>query len=94
MGNKSLISENTNEKNMIDILFKYYGLDWLSMILSITAMILIGNKLKLGFIFFITANITMILVSYLMIHSLALVVGNLIFLVTNTRGFLKWKTNS
>lgn len=79
---------------MIDVLFKYYALDWLSMILSINAMILIGNKSRLGFIFFIAANITMILVSFLMIHSLALVVGNFIFLVTNTRGFLRWKTNN
>ncbi|MDY0904530.1 hypothetical protein [Pedobacter sp. CFBP9032] len=77
----------------MEILLKYHGLDWLSMLLSFGAMLLLGNKVKWGFVFFILANITMIVVSYLMIGSIALVVGNAIFLVTNIRGFTKWNTS-
>jgi hypothetical protein len=86
-----MTSGNFAEKYItMEIIFKYYGLDWLSMILSICAMILLGNKAKGGFIFFILANITMMAVSYFLLQSLALFLGNLIFLVTNFRGFKKW----
>lgn len=77
---------------MITEIFKYYGLDWLSMILSVTAMILLGNKIKWGFVSFLLANITWIIIGYLLLHSYAIVIGNLIFLVTNARGFVKWNT--
>jgi hypothetical protein len=36
---------------MIDLL-KFYGLDWLAMVLSVIAMVLLGNKVKWGFTFF------------------------------------------
>lgn len=74
---------------MIEI-FKYYGLDWLAMLLSVLAMILLGNKIKWGFILFILANTTWILLGLVLLNSYAIVIGNIIFLVTNTRGFLKW----
>lgn len=71
-------------------LFKYYGLDWIAMLLSVIAMILLGNKVKWGFTLFMLANITWILLGFLLLHSYAIVLGNIIFLITNTRGFLKW----
>lgn len=71
-------------------LFKYYGLDWLAMLLSVIAMILLGNKVKWGFISFTLANITWILLGLFLLNSYAIVIGNVIFLVTNTRGFIKW----
>jgi hypothetical protein len=76
---------------MIDI-FKFYGLDWLAMLLSVIAMILLGNKVKWGFTLFMLANITWILLGYLLLNSYAIVLGNIVFLITNTRGFLKWNT--
>jgi lipid-A-disaccharide synthase-like uncharacterized protein len=39
---------------------------------------------------FMLANITWMLLGSLLLHSYAIVLGNLIFLITNTRGFLKW----
>lgn len=75
------------------MIFKCYGLDLLSMILSFGAMLLLGNKIKWGFIFFVLANITMIAVSYFMLQSFALIVGNTIFLITNTRGVIKWNAD-
>ncbi len=74
---------------MTDLL-KYYGLDWIAMLLSVVAMILLGNKVKWGFTLFMLANITWILLGFLLLHSYAIVLGNIIFLITNTRGFLKW----
>jgi hypothetical protein len=74
---------------MID-LFKYYGFDWIAIMLSVIAMILLGNKIKWGFTIFMLANITWILLGFLLLNSYAIVLGNIIFLITNTRGFLKW----
>ena len=76
---------------MID-LFNYYGLDWAAMLLSVLAMVLIGNKNKYGFISFVVANLTWILVGAIMMESWGIVIGNITFLVTNLRGFLKWNT--
>lgn len=74
---------------MTDLL-KYYGLDWIAMLLSVIAMILLGNKVKWGFTLFMLANFTWILLGFLLLHSYAIILGNIIFLITNTRGFLKW----
>jgi hypothetical protein len=74
---------------MIDI-FKYYGLDWAAMVLSIIAMVLLGNKVKWGFVCFMLANLTWILLGLILLQSYAIVLGNAVFLITNTRGFIKW----
>jgi hypothetical protein len=76
---------------MID-LFKYYGLDWIAMSLSVAAMILLGNKVKWGFTLFMLANFTWILLGLFLLNSYAIVLGNFIFFITNTRGFLKWNS--
>jgi hypothetical protein len=62
-------------------LFKYYGLDWIAMILSVIAMILLGNKVKWGFTFFMLANFTWILLGFFLLHSYAIVLGNFVFLI-------------
>ncbi len=71
-------------------LFKYFGLDWMAMIMSVIAMLLLGNKVKWGFVSFMIANIAWIILGILLLHSYAIVIGNSIFLITNTRGFIKW----
>ena len=70
--------------------FKYYSLDWIAMLLSVLAMLLLGNKVKWGFVLFMLANMTWIVLGFLILHSYAIVLGNIIFLITNARGFLKW----
>ena len=70
--------------------FKYYSLDWIAMLLSVIAMLLLGNKVKWGFVLFMLANMTWIVLGFLILHSYAIVLGNIIFLITNARGFLKW----
>jgi len=71
-------------------LFKYYGLDWLAIILSVVAMVLLGNKMKWGFVFFLFANVTWLVLTVLILNSWAIAIGNTIFLITNLRGFIKW----
>lgn len=69
--------------------FKYYGVDWLAMTLSLYAVYLLGNKNKWGFVAFIISNALWLYVGYLT-NSYAIAVGNFIFLLTNTRGWVRW----
>lgn len=74
-------------------LFKYYGLDWLAVFLNLLSVYLLGNKNKWGFLTFISANIVWLFLGTLFISSYGIVVGNSIFLVMNSRGFMKWNQN-
>lgn len=67
----------------------YYLLDWSAMAFSLVAVWLLGNKSRWGFPFFVLANLLWIVVGVLA-GSYAIVVGNLTFLVMNTRGFFRW----
>ncbi len=74
----------------MEILFKYYGLDWISIFLNLMAVIQLGNKSKWGFVIFVAANLLWIVIGITLLQSYAIVFGNSIFLVTNIRGFIKW----
>lgn len=76
---------------MADI-FRFYGLDWLAMGLSVVAMGLLGNRIKWGFVAFLGANVSWILLGTLLLHSPAIILGNTLFLIANARGFIKWNT--
>lgn len=78
---------------MIDLL-KYAGLDWLAMILSLTALWLIGSKNRWGFVVFALANLTWLVVGAWLMQSFGIVLGNAVFLVMNVRGYLNWKQQS
>lgn len=73
----------------MDIVLKYYGIDWVAMALSLYAVYLLGNKNKWGFVSFIISNMLWVGVGFLM-HSYAVSVGNFIFLLMNSRGLMKW----
>ncbi|MFA5326435.1 MAG: hypothetical protein WC384_01460 [Prolixibacteraceae bacterium] len=74
----------------MEILFKYYGLDWISIFLNLMAVIQLGNKSKWGFVIFIAANLFWIAIGITLLQSYAIAFGNSIFLITNIRGFIKW----
>jgi hypothetical protein len=70
-------------------LFKYYGTDWIAMILTMIAIYMIGNRQRFGFIFMITANVCWLIVGVLT-QSFALLVANVVFSTMNIRAFVKW----
>ena len=74
---------------MMNIL-NYYGLDWLAMSLSVLAVWMLGNKNKDGYIVFILANLMWIAISVTLIHSYGVILGNAFFVVSNTRGYIRW----
>jgi hypothetical protein len=78
-----------NSKNMEQFL-KYYGLDWLAMSLSLLAVYLLGNKNKYGFLSFLVANATWVFLGFVMMNSLGIGIGNIVFLIMNIRGYLSW----
>ena len=76
----------------VNIFLHYYGLDWLAMALSLLALWLIGNKNRLGFAAFVLANLTWMVVGVWLMQSVGIVLGNIVFMVMNIRGYANWKT--
>jgi hypothetical protein len=76
---------------MEDIL-RYYALDWVGMATTLLAVWMLGNKNKYGFVSFIISNLLWIVVGVLA-QSTAIAIGNVIFLILNVRGLLKWIKN-
>jgi hypothetical protein len=70
--------------------FRYWGLDWLAMALSLFSVYLLGNKNRVGFLVFAASNSTWIFLGLTWMTSLGIAVGNTIFLFMNIRGFVKW----
>mgnify|MGYP001182346394 CR=1 FL=1 len=75
----------------MDDYFKYFGLDWLGMIITLVAVYLLGNKNRNGFIVFAFANVLWMYIGYFLMSSLGILFGNIFFLVTNIRGYFNWK---
>lgn len=71
-------------------LLLYYGLDWLWYGASILAIYLLGNKNRLGFLSMIVSDLTGLAMAYLT-HSSATLIGSLIYLVLNIRGWYAWR---
>lgn len=68
----------------------YYGADWVAMALSLTAVYLLGNHIRAGFLVFALANAVWIALGLFWMDSLGIAVGNAAFLVMNLRGFRRW----
>jgi hypothetical protein len=73
-------------------LLKFYGADWLAILSSFLAIYLIGNKNRSGFLAFMFSNICYFIIGFLT-SSLALIIGSVVFFITNLRGWIKWKKN-
>ena len=71
-------------------LCRYYGLDWLWYSASILAVYWLGNKNKLGFLSMIVSDLTGLAMAYLT-HSSATLIGSLIYLALNVRGWYAWR---
>lgn len=71
-------------------LFEYYGIDWIATVCGLTAVALLGNKNKIGFLVFMAASASWITFG-LIVGSWAVVTGSAIFFFMHLRGFLKWR---
>jgi hypothetical protein len=69
---------------------QYYGIDWLATFCGLTAVLLLGNKNKSGFLVFMLASASWVTFG-LMVGSWAIVFGSSIFFFMHLRGFLKWR---
>jgi nicotinamide riboside transporter PnuC len=70
-------------------LTQYLGLDWLAMVLTFSAVYLLGNKSRNGFLIMIIANLCWAAVGAWS-QSYAITVANFGFFAMNIRGFLAW----
>ena len=75
---------------MSEILLKYHGIDWIAMIMTFLALYYLGEKRRFGFIFGILASISWLTFGVL-VDSIANIIANVIFIVLNLRGYVKWK---
>ena len=66
-----------------------FGLDWGAMIFSLLALHLIGRRNRAGFLSFIAANVCWVSIGWLTM-SLAIMVGNILFVILNLRGYRNW----
>ena len=69
----------------------YFGVDWLAMVLTLSAIYLLGDKSRSRFLVMICGNTCWIAVGYLS-SSLAMTIANVVFLAMNFRGFLRWSS--
>lgn len=70
-------------------LLQYYGFDWIAAIFTIFGLYSLGNKQRNGFLYNIIA-ITSGTVVCIMINSIPFVLMNVIVLILNIRGYIKW----
>jgi nicotinamide riboside transporter PnuC len=71
---------------------KFYALDWLAMLCSLFALYFLGQKNRVGFAFFMAANLCWLFVGWLA-PSIAIVLGNLVFFAANLHGYRRWKSS-
>jgi len=69
--------------------FKYYGFDWVAMVLTFTAIYYIGNKNRLGLMLMMVGNICWTIVG-IQANSLAMILANVAFFIMNVRAVYKW----
>jgi len=71
-------------------LLQFYGIDWFATFCGLTAVFLLGNKNKIGFLIFMMASVSWITFG-LYVGSYAIVTGSTIFFIMHLRGFIKWR---
>ena len=68
---------------------QYYGSDWLAMIATFMYLYLIGNRKRVAFVYAFFASVCWLIFGWLN-HSFASVFANIIFIILNIRGYIKW----
>lgn len=67
----------------------YYGIDWLAMVLTFSAIYPLGSKRRAGFLTMMAGNLCWTAIG-VGAQSYAMVIANLAFLAMNLRGFIRW----
>lgn len=76
-----------------EMFLKYYGLDWISIVLTFAQLYYLGNKNKLGFVFGGLSNITWFSFG-MVVGSAAVPFAHVIMFCLNGRGLYKWYLES
>jgi len=74
---------------MLEMIIKYYGVDWLAMTMTVLSLFLLGKKKKSGFIYGLGANASWFAFGVLT-GSIANLLANIIFAYLNIKGFVNW----
>ncbi len=75
--------------SMWEVITKYYGIDWIALVLNAGAIYLLGKKRKAGWSLGVAANVVWIVFGILA-HSTATMVACSIFVVLNAKGLWNW----
>jgi nicotinamide riboside transporter PnuC len=67
-----------------------YGIDWLATICGLTGVYLLGSRKRYGFIVMMAASTSWFMVGVL-IGSLPLMLGSVVFFFLHVRGWFKWR---
>jgi len=73
-------------------LFQYYGSDLMGMVMVLSSIYFIGGKKRFGFILGIIGNLSFLFFGILT-ASTPVIITNVILVILNIRGFIKWKNN-
>jgi hypothetical protein len=76
------------ERNLMDFA-KYYGADWIAMVLSVASLWMLGSRKRSGFVMMAVGNAAWIIYG-VMAKNLPVVISNAVFVVLNLRGYVKW----
>lgn len=69
--------------------FKYYGVDWAIFVILVVHLWLLGNKLRVAFLFGVLGSSCGIAMGFLC-DSLAIIVMNAVFVCMHIRAWWKW----
>ena len=74
---------------VMNTLLKFYGTDWLAMLLTFLSLYYLGQHRRSGFIYGLFANACWLAFGILA-GSIANIAANGIFVFLNIRGYIKW----
>jgi hypothetical protein len=75
---------------MLELLFKYYGIDWTAIFTMFLFMYYIGSKKRFAFIFGIISSAAWVIFA-IMAQSVASIIANSVMILLNIRGYFYWK---
>lgn len=75
---------------MWETIVRYYGIDWIALVLNAVAIYLLGKKQRSGWSLGVLANLVWIVFGVLA-HSVATMVACSIFVALNIKGWWNWR---